>query len=247
MKLDISKVNLSRFDIKRELTLPQEMSEKLAEDIGIMIGDGHIGSYILKKKEYQIYVSGNAYLDKDYISNHVRKLKKDLYNLAFPVSVVGRNKSEIRLKICSKGLVGFYNKIIGLPVNKKENIGIPDCIWEKKKYLTSCLRGIIDTDFSLCFKKVEKYPVMHLKTCSMRLVRDCKKALQKLGIKANSYYNILEYHKVTRNNFVTNYLYINGRKKLRKAVEEIGFHSDRLNEKIRAHRDSNPGPNERSF
>jgi hypothetical protein len=37
MRLDISKINFSKLDIKRGLKLPQEMSEALAEDIGISI------------------------------------------------------------------------------------------------------------------------------------------------------------------------------------------------------------------
>lgn len=236
MELDISKVSLSKFDIKRGLTLPTHISNPLAEDIGIMIGDGHIGLYTEDKKEYAIYVSGNATKEKSYISNHVNILKKQLYNLDFPVSQVKKN--EIRIKICSKGLVEFYHKTIGLPVNKKGDIGIPKIIWSNKEYIASCLRGIMDTDFGLCFKKTEKYPVFQLKTSSNKLVNDCKKAFKILGIKANIYENRREFHKITKNYFITNYLFINGRNNLEKYIKIIGSNSERINKIIK----KNMGP-----
>ena len=45
MKFDLSEIKLSRKDVKRGLKFPSEMNEQLAEDIGIMIGDGCILSY----------------------------------------------------------------------------------------------------------------------------------------------------------------------------------------------------------
>ena len=45
MKFDLSEIKLSRKDVLRGLRFPSEMSEQLAEDIGIMIGDGCISTY----------------------------------------------------------------------------------------------------------------------------------------------------------------------------------------------------------
>ena len=239
MKLDISKINFSKYDTKRVLNLPYEMSESLAEDIGIMIGDGHIGLNKWKSTaEYSICISGNSISDKDYIINYVKPLKFKLYNLDFSVLFVGENKTEVRLKLCSKGLVEFYNKVIGLPVNKKQNIGIPKCIFWKERYIASCLRGIMDTDFGLSFKKKEKYPVLQLKTSSRKLVEDCKKGFYKLGVKTNAYLNRTEIHSITKRPFITNYLFINGRSNLIKCIEKIGFNNKRMINKIK----QNMGP-----
>ena len=146
MKLDSSKIKFSDFDVKRGLKLPSVLTEKLAEDIGIMIGDGHIGKNIRKCRavDYQVLCSGNAVSDKDYMRNHVKNLKLDLFGLNFSVYVVGKNKSEIRLKINSKGLVDFYTKVVGLPLNKKENISIPPLIWHNKNFIRRprILRGL---------------------------------------------------------------------------------------------------------
>ncbi len=224
MKLDLSKTELSNFDIKRGLKLPLELNENLAEDIGIMIGDGHIGKDIRPKKavDYQIIYSGNAITDKKYFSDYIRKLKFDLYGLDFPVAFVGKNKSEIRLKINSKGLVDFYTKVICLPINKKRNISIPSIIWTDKLILKSCLRGIVDTDFSFDIK-YNKYPVLKLKTQSKNLVEDCKKAFSLIGLNSSIKTDVIEIHSKTKRPYKTNYLYLNGKDNFKKYIQEIGF------------------------
>jgi len=122
-------------DVVRGLILPSKLNEELAEDIGFMIGDGHIGIYIRSKRsaDYVIMGSGHASDDKEYISKHIRGLKRKLYGLRFPVSYQGNTKSEIRLKLNCKSLLHFYRDVIGLPMNKKEEIGIPKIIWKDKK------------------------------------------------------------------------------------------------------------------
>jgi len=41
MKLNISFVEKSNYDVKRRITFPEELTEDLAELIGIVVGDGH--------------------------------------------------------------------------------------------------------------------------------------------------------------------------------------------------------------
>ena len=226
MKLDLSKIKFSRFDVKRGLKLPAELNEKLAEDIGIMIGDGHIGKKIRPRKavDYNIVYSGNAISDKRYALDYVRRLKWELYGLDFPVSFKGKNRTEIRLKINSKALVEFYTKIIGLPINKKKNICIPSLIWKNKNFVKACLRGIVDTDFSFCIKR-NNYPVIKLGTASKKLVKDCKKAFKLIGLETNIQTDVKVIHSRTKRKHVTNYIYLNGREKFKKYIKEIGFNN----------------------
>ncbi len=224
MKLDLTKIKFSRFDIKRGVHLPVKFDEQLAEDIGIMIGDGHIGKKARFKRavDYQVIFSGNAITDKEYATDYVRKLKLELYGLKFPISLKGKNKTEIRLKICSRALVEFYTKVIGLPLNKKINIGIPRLIWNNRRFLKACLRGIVDTDFSFCIKR-NNYPVLKLKTASERLVRDCKSAFELLGFETSIQTNAKEFDSRTNKEYTTHYLYLSGRAKIEKYIREIGF------------------------
>ena len=245
MKFDLTKIEKSRFDFARKLRLPTNMDEYLAEDIGIMIGDGHIGKFVRPKRavEYPIVCSCDAVTDKDYLVNFVRPLKQKLYYLEFAVSTTGKNRREMRIKINSKGLVNFYTKLIGLPLNKKTGIGIPEFIFKRKKWLKSCLRGIVDTDF--CFRvKNNGYPSIKLKTESERLVRDCKKAFRILGFETSTQTNVKEIHSTTKRAHTSNYLYLSGRAKLRKYIKKIGFRNIKNLKKIKkwAQRDSNPRP-----
>jgi hypothetical protein len=234
MKLDSSKINFSLFDKRRGLILPSKLTEELAEDIGIMVGDGHIGKFIRpasKTVDYVIACSGNAVSDLSYMLNHVKKLKHNLFGLDFQVSFKGKDKTEIRLKINSKGLLEFYTKIIRLPLNKKENIGIPSIIWTDISFVKSCLRGIVDTDFSFDIKK-NNYPVLKLKTASKRLVQDCKKAFKLVGLESSIKTGCVEIHSKTKRPFTTNYLYLSGREKVTKYIQEIGFNNPRNLKKI---------------
>ena len=81
MKFDLSKINFSKNDIKRGLNLPTEINKELAEDIGVMVGDGYIGKTIRPKRgvEYQIHCYGNAITDKLFYKFYVKNLKKSLF------------------------------------------------------------------------------------------------------------------------------------------------------------------------
>ena len=124
MKFNLSEIKLSKKDIKKGLTFPSEMNEKLAEDIGIMIGDGGIGVYKYNNFTNSIVsVDGNSIIDKEYLLEYVNNLKFRLYNLSFK-PYFKKNRNEMRIRMYSQGLVHFYTKVIGLPLGKKTNIGI---------------------------------------------------------------------------------------------------------------------------
>ena len=124
MKFDLSEIKLSRKDIKRGLKFPIELNEELAEDIGIMIGDGCIGSYKNNNLTNNfISVDGNSLNDQEYLLKYVSNLKSNLYNLNFK-PLFKKNRNEMRIQLNSQGLVQFYTKVIGLPLGKKINIGI---------------------------------------------------------------------------------------------------------------------------
>lgn len=222
MKFDLSEIKLSRKDIKRGLKFPIEMNEKLAEDIGIMIGDGCISVY--KSNNFTnnfVSVDGNSLTDKEYLLEYVSNLKSELYNLNFK-SLFKKNRNEMRISITSQGLVQFYSEIIGLPVGKKINIGIPQSVWQDKKFIKSCLRGIIDTDGSFQVR-TGNYPLIKLGVSSKKLIEDCQKAFRLLGIETSIKTDCTHIHTVTKRPYITNYLYLSGREKFIKYMELIGF------------------------
>ncbi len=226
--LDFSTIETSKKDMSRGLRFPDKISNYLAEDIGIMTGDGNIG--IDKKPhatDYQIGVTGNLISDYHYLKDHVRNLKYSLFGLNFgfylrpPIHVC-------YLRAYSKGLVNYYHKICGLPIGPKKEIGIPDIIkdaaYSKKAYF---LRGLGDTDFSFCFKsrgnRKYYYPVIKFATASKNLLLDSKELLEELRFHPNVYLDLQNIHPKTKKPFVSHQLFIPGAKGYEKWCSDIGF------------------------
>src|SRR3989344_2008359 len=230
MNLDLSKINFSRFDLKRGLKLPKELSEKLAEDIGIMVGDGSIGKIVRPKRavDYQIMCYGNAITDNLFYGTYVKNLKKDLFNLNFQFS--DRPKNTCELRINSKGLLEFYTKIIGLPLGKKGNLGIPPLIMNSKDNIKSAfIRGLADSDFSFTFrrrnKKIMYYPLIKLQTISNNLVSDIKKILEDMHFKTTTSYGLKSIHPLTKSILTNHQISLNGNDNLERWMTNIKFNN----------------------
>jgi len=129
---DLSKIQMSKNDIKKGLKLPEKMTNWLAEDIGIMIGDGSIT--VCKRKHtvnYEISCASNLQDERDYYLN--KGLKYNLFDINFKF----RERpciSVCELRTYSRGPFEFYNKIIGLPLGKKNKIGYLDPFSQKNLF-----------------------------------------------------------------------------------------------------------------
>lgn len=115
-------------------------SEKLAEFVGIMLGDGSIS-----KTNYTIYITLNRFIEKHYskyVSNLIRELFKINPHIFYP-----RNKNTIQIRVNSLELFNFLNEI-GLVTGTK-NKEIPSWIVEKRNLMMAAMRGLFDTDGSV--------------------------------------------------------------------------------------------------
>ncbi len=85
MRLDISTIKLSKNDLRFGVRIPTTLTEELAEFMGIMMGDGHLGYYrgILGNGKayvnYQIKIAGNR-AEETYLK-YVMFLFCSLFNL----------------------------------------------------------------------------------------------------------------------------------------------------------------------
>jgi len=185
-------------------------SEKLAEFVGIHLGDGNI--YVKDKLVYQLRISGNLKDEKRYMLCYVKPLLKDLFGVNPKVKVL--NNNCIHVCINSKPLCEFLRSIGLKPGNKVEkNIGIPAWIFEHNNYVRACLKGLIDTDGSvhrlsnkdphlvrICFKNLNK-----------RLIHDVRKALMQVGFHPS---------KITNNN-----IFLTRKAEVRYYAEKIRFNN----------------------
>lgn len=240
MKFDLKNVEFSKVDKQRNLKLPLFLDSKLAEDVGIQIGDGCISR---GEKDYIINCSFNATEDLQYIQDFVVPLKAKLFkNANLIVSKVG---GEARIKIGSKAIFDFYTKIIGLPAGSKDEVEIPKIIFKNRDYLVSCVRGIIDTDFSLSFKKRHKqvhyYPVISANFKSKKLVKQLELIFNKLGFKVHTEFDYERFDK-RFGKVTTHYIYLNGKNNLGKWWEIIGSNNHRLITKYKIFKKSGSCP-----
>ena len=130
-------------------------SPELAEAIGIMLGDGNSWT---KTGYYYVRISGHSEDEREYLLNYVRVLFLKVFNIRFDVSTHNTAK-ELTLTKGSKDLVYTLEHWGFPPGNKKHNnIGIPSWIFESKEYMKSCVRGLVDTDGSVCPITGRDYP-----------------------------------------------------------------------------------------
>jgi hypothetical protein len=136
-------------DIKRRVKLPEEMTEDLAEETGIHIGDGNL--YINKNitgNSYQYCISGDLINESIYHYDYIRKLIRHLYNLESKI-LERAEKNNVDSRIKSKAVVEFKSKILKLPIGSKKFIRMPSSIIRNREFAKKCVAGIIDTDFTI--------------------------------------------------------------------------------------------------
>jgi hypothetical protein len=114
-------------------------SKKLAEFVGIMLGDGNISSS-------QIRVILHNKDDKEY-GEFVKKLIKDLFDVYIGIHNK-KNDSSFEIIISRVELVRFCVENLGLKKGNKikQQVDIPDWIKKNNIYSVACVRGLIDTD-----------------------------------------------------------------------------------------------------
>jgi len=167
-------------------------SNKLAEFIGILIGDGGI-------TKSQITITLNHIDDKEY-AKFVIKLIKKLFNVK--PSVYHDAKDSVNDIVISRTeLVKFFVSL-GLPIGNKvkQQIDIPKWIKTNKKFLIACLRGLVDTDGCIIKHryrvngKIYNYKKLAFSSRSNPLIKTVYNSLKKFGFSAR----ITKYEKDVR-------------------------------------------------
>lgn len=119
-------------------------SAKLAEFLGIMLGDGGT-------TKTQIRISLNSRDDRPY-SQHVRQLMHELFS-EFP-SILNRRRNTLEIVLSGKELVEKLNKK-GLVIGNKieQGASVPNWVFKKRSWILGVLRGLFDTDGSIYLDK----------------------------------------------------------------------------------------------
>lgn len=193
------------FNNKRnDITIPNKYSDKLAEFIGILLGDGHITptqvTVTLGTKEYE-YVKYVAILMKDLFG-----VKAKILLLKNEHHVVYIGSMEIVNWLLSMGLT--HNKV-------RDQVDIPKWIFSRKSYMKNALRGLWDTDGSIYSLKFGVQ--MSFTNKSIPLLISVRKLLLNLNFDPSK--------------VGTEKIYLTKRENLIKFFDEVGFNN--LKHKVR--------------
>ncbi len=167
--------------LAKNIRLPPKNDSLLAEFIGIILGDGHIEDYS-KTGNANIDIVGHLYEDRIYLENHVSKIIKTLFNIDPRYRIFNKNNG-LCIRLQSIKVVKFLKNSGLKPGNKiKNKQGIPKWVFNNKKILSCCIRGLFDTDGSvyLCGNGT-LLPRIGLECHNKILRKDIRKALLILG------------------------------------------------------------------
>jgi len=226
----------SRRDKEKGLKIPNVLSSDLAYLCGVFAGDGSINVRQIKN-DYYLKCVGNPQDEKLLYKNIIGPKFKNVFGFT-PTFKYHDSKTTYGFTVFSKALITYLNTFIGLPIGKKyESLRIPKVFLSDEKYIISFMRGLFDTDGSICFKKRYRsypyYPVICLSSSSETLARDVAKILKKLDFKIMELYNYKVIDKRIERGFtVISRIELNGRYNLILWNQKIGFFSPKHLKKI---------------
>ena len=194
------------------MNVKMEIEKKIAEFIGIMLGDGNIGIYKIKRgKLHQLKVTLDS-RNKEY-TDYVKDLMKEVIGIE-PKIFYKKKENAVDIKIYRKEGVIYAIKDLGLKISPKwENAKIPDKYCKGKLGLL-VLKGLFDTDGSITIFRNNGiiYPRIEIRISPSPMQQQFIDILNENGIR----YTIqkLERGKIK--------LRISGEKELKKWFDKIG-------------------------
>jgi hypothetical protein len=208
------------------MKFPRLDNPKLAELIGILLGDGSIGIYNCRadcktKTYYRVKVTLNS--DEIKYAEYIRRLFVELFCLE-PKIRFKKTEKVCEVLIFKKEVVEFFTIVVGLKLAPKKGRAIIPNYYLGNKLELDILRGLFDTDGCIVLRKGKYrgfYPVLELKMCFSPMQSQVVDILCRRRFKFGVYK--LERDKIK--------IQINGRAQFEKWVKEIGFHNPKNIEK----------------
>ena len=201
-----------------------EKDERLAELVGIILGDGNIYFYQKGKKvgSYSVRIAGDYKKDRDYHLNYIGPLCNQLFNIK--VRIRDHLVNNERFVCLDSRLLIEFLMSIGLKSGDKikNNVGIPEWIFENIEFLKACLRGLIDTDGSVyrMSKRDSNLIRIDFTNYSEKLLNDARAAFLKLGFNPSKIIGDKKFF-ISRQSEIVRY------------IREIGFSNNKHIERLK--------------
>ncbi len=203
-----------------------QYSEKLAELVGIILGDGNLNLYNKNGfGTYSIRITGDANKDAEYLRVYIPHLFRDIFNVEAKI-YKPKNNNGLVVLVHSRMVLEHMEKMGLKNGNKLKNqITIPKWIWSSDSYLRACTRGLIDTDGSIYELKTHwpgTYQI-NFENSNMTLLKDFRKALIHIGFIVSKICS-------NRSKIRGKKIYITRKDQIEKYYKEIGSSNPRKRE-----------------
>ncbi len=210
-----------------KIKFPNLKDPKLAEFVGILLGDGSLGIYECKsngkiKLQYRVKVTLNSIDDKEYVQ-YVERLIFQLFGL-MPIKKFKKNEKVCELLIFRKDILSFLIQKVGLRLAPKWKRAIIPSRYLGSRLELNVLRGYFDTDGSVVITKNNGilYPRLEMKVSPSPMQKQIIKILERRKFRFGVY--SIGKGKVR--------IQLNGISQLRKWIKEIGFKNPKHLKKI---------------
>ncbi|MFA5876917.1 MAG: LAGLIDADG family homing endonuclease [Candidatus Paceibacterota bacterium] len=206
------------FKVLRSLKNPPNSSE-LAELLGILAGDGHLG-------EYQATVTTNSDTDREH-AEYIKALCEKLFSI--PVRISYRKKQKACVVVVSSKEVCRFLARKGMAQDHKIRSGMhmPPWIQARKVFRLAFIRGLFDTDGSVYVDthqikgRTYKNIAMMFSNRCIPLLSDFKSALESIGL-----------HPTQKTQYA---VFLRRKKEIQRYFELIGSSNLKHKRKIQAH------------
>ncbi|TSC70694.1 MAG: Uncharacterized protein G01um101449_301 [Parcubacteria group bacterium Gr01-1014_49] len=210
--------NRTGFKVLKPIIIPRH-SARLAELIGILMGDGHVG-------RYQTSVVTNSETDFQH-ALFIKELIKDLFKIQVRLSN-RRDRKACEIVVSSKSVCHFFVDQ-GIPQGNKITLGIhvPGWIQKKPLYRKAFIRGLFDADGCVYLdthrvgRKTYKSLGMAFANQSIPLLSFFKETLEFFGL-----------HPTQKTKFR---VFLRRRKDIRRYFDLIGSSNDKHLAKVHQH------------
>jgi len=160
------------------------VTEDLAADVGIHLGDGSL--LIGKgpsKGTYRYEVTGHAAEDQLYLIGNVIPIVSSAYDLRQPGIYLNRSLTWMSLRYHSKSVALFKHEYLGLPSGKKTNASIPQVIRDDGRLMKCLARELLATDgvpgfYTAFVGGPHKYARIQLKLTAGAVIKELAEFLQ---------------------------------------------------------------------
>ena len=203
-----------------------ELSPLLAYETGVHLGDGNLtyNTWNLNRITY----AGNSVEDYDFFVNLLPKIVEKLFNKS-PKIYFPKNEKTVLVVLNSKKVAEFKMQL-GLPSGNKNQIkSFPKELVER--FPAFILRGLADTDFTVNFRDldhdgIKEHPRICASFSNAYFVEEISNILNKLEI------TFAKRELITHEKYHEYRIEIEGKKRLKRWIDLIGFSNKKHIHKI---------------